>query len=92
MLEKNNISGAVRKLLAQFSQGQITDRQLVNYLVANERQRGVMLVKLGNNIPISVSQIDLILKEKTEPKYHEFLSSIETSLGLGEIISVNFQK
>jgi hypothetical protein len=39
-----------------------------------------------------VSEIDLILKEKTEPKYHEFLSSIETSLGLGEIISVNFQK
>jgi hypothetical protein len=92
MLEKNNISGAVRKLFAQFSQGQITERQLINYLVANERQEGTMLVKLGSNASLSVAEIDLIFKSKTEPSYHELLSNIDTSLSVGEIISVSFQK
>lgn len=92
MLEKNNISGAVRKLLTQFSQGQITERQLINYLVANERQEGTMLVKLGSNASLSVAEIDLIFKSKTEPMYYELLSNIDTSLSVGEIISVSFQK
>jgi hypothetical protein len=51
-----------------------------------------MLVKLGSNASLSVAEIDLIFKSKTEPSYHELLSNIDTSLSVGEIISVSFQK